>query len=184
MIELSLDGRTRSDIAEETGYTPEGVGLITKSPLFQAELARRRTSQLAQLDQERVERTRDAFEVLTDAATRAAQKQVELLDSADARIAQASAMDILDRAGFPKRKEVVGMKGMVQIQLSGEDLRRIQETTRTCFGKDFPFETEETETPSSAANGPHTVDSSGSAANGPPESAETPVVAENPAKGE
>ena len=122
-----------------------GVSIIVRSPIFQHELARRRAEQNDRVDRLEARRRVSAREVLDEASVQAAQKQVFLLDSENENLAQRSAMDILDRTGYPKISRSEGRHVVGDIVLTREDLERIQEASRACFGEDFPFEFEEEE---------------------------------------
>jgi len=121
IIKMCLCGITRNDIASTLKMSPEGVGLIINSPLFQDELARQREMQIRK-DSE--VRSNDALDILQNAAADAAQKHVNLLDSDDERVVQASANAILDRvlkgndAGKGLVKLDQGVVNMLQITIN------------------------------------------------------------------
>ena len=106
MIDLSLEGRTRKDIAEIVGMTPQNVYLVSESPLFQQELARRREKKDEHHDSDTLLALEEAKNILSRGASQAAQVHVDLLDSQSERVKQASASAILDRTGLaPQRQE-------------------------------------------------------------------------------
>jgi len=94
IMKLCLQGMTARDIATTMGMSVMGISLITNSPLFQDEIARRRENQ----DKNRAEIiNQDALSILESASVDAARKQVELLTSKSEKIALASSNSILDR---------------------------------------------------------------------------------------
>jgi hypothetical protein len=97
LLELLLSGYSKSQIASVLSLSLSAVCMITKSPLFQSELARRR----AQLEKQSVEdivcgRVK-AKELLDEAAYEAAQVEVDLMTSDDPNIRLRAADKILDR---------------------------------------------------------------------------------------
>lgn len=97
MVELALQGLPRNEIAKLMNRTPESVGMVINSPLFQAELARRRGEQTAKTDDVQVLGKAEAGRILEENAANAATRMVDLLGSSDEKIALQSAKDILDR---------------------------------------------------------------------------------------
>jgi hypothetical protein len=92
-----LAGLDRSAIAQQTGYTPEGVGRILSSPLFQAELARRRATQNKKVVEENVSNVTKAREKMEGLALKAVEVHEDVMNSAEATFAdkQRSADSIL-----------------------------------------------------------------------------------------
>jgi hypothetical protein len=97
MVDLSLAGLDRSQIAEKTGYTPEGVGRILSSPLFQAEVARKRAIQDKKVVGENVSFVTKAREKMESLAVKAVEVHETVMVSAEATFAdkQRSADSIL-----------------------------------------------------------------------------------------
>lgn len=102
MLDLALAGLNGKTIADRLDMSPQQVYTVINSPSFQHELAIRRSSISEQVDNTIVSETVDAMKVLKDNTVKAARTLVGQLDSEKEEIAQKSAMDILDRAGFPK----------------------------------------------------------------------------------
>lgn len=122
ILELTLHGLSRSQVAEEIGMSPEGVGLILKSPIFQSELSRQREELLGKTQEAAQVATEHsvarAQEILQGAASQAAEKHVTLLQSEDEAIAQRSANSILDRVlgkTSDSSNTIVVEKGAVQL---------------------------------------------------------------------
>jgi len=105
VMDLTLEGKTRGDIAEAVGMTPQNVYLVTNSPLFQQELARRREEREKHHDSDSMLMLEQAKDILANNSARAAEVHVGLLDSTSDRIKQASASAILDRVGLSPQKQ-------------------------------------------------------------------------------
>lgn len=101
IMELDLAGLGRKEIAAQVGMSEAGVGNILKSPIYQDEVARRRKDQFREETDAAVQEvrqgTRTAMQKLEDAADKAADTQIGLLDSDDESIQHRTAKDILDR---------------------------------------------------------------------------------------
>ena len=106
ILRLCLLGLTRKDISLAVKMSPEGVGLVINSPLFQDELSKRRQNQFQEDLNVRGEGDVEAINILQEAASSAARKHVSLLSSDNERVAQISANSILDR--------VLGSKGEIE----------------------------------------------------------------------
>lgn len=100
MIELALAGLDRTIIAQRLDMTPENVTLVMKSPLFQDELSRRRSSLNRSKDDLIASEHQSAASVIKEAALTAASEMTNLLQDTDARVRLAASKDILDRAGI------------------------------------------------------------------------------------
>ena len=152
IMDLLLLGKRQCDIAEEMGLSKYGVSIIARSPVFQDQLARRRVEHNARLDDREAARRLSAREFLDNAARDAAKKQISLLLSSNERVAQVSAMDILDRTGHPKVSRSEGRNVNAQIVIDEKVLERMQKVTRQCFGEDLDLgmlkENDETDTES------------------------------------
>lgn len=98
MLELRLAGLSNRAIAEMLGCSAQSVGIVVRSPLFQAEYNRR-------LDQQNTSAAieeRDAFasktrSILEQNAEKAANTQVDLMDSEDDSVRLRASGSILDR---------------------------------------------------------------------------------------
>jgi len=108
ILDLYLDGMPQVDIAKEVGMHQVNVGLVVRSPVFQNELAIRRS--LRERDEKEFRQTGlvQAKGVLEGAAFHAAETQVGLLESKDERVKLASSNSILDRV-FGDEKGPVGV---------------------------------------------------------------------------
>jgi len=98
MLELHLAGVSNKAIAETVGCTPQSVSIVIRSPMFKSELQRR----MADQTESHIAQEADAFAslartTLEQASERAAQTQVELLDSEDDSVKLRSSSSILDR---------------------------------------------------------------------------------------
>lgn len=97
IMDLHLSGLSHVQIAQEMGMTPQGVGLVVRSPQFQHEVARRRDQVERDVDQQRVSRVDEARAALEENSLAAATTLVGGLSSDDERIQHSSAKEILDR---------------------------------------------------------------------------------------
>ena len=158
ILELSLDGLPKREIATRLNLTPATVHNVTNSPVFRHEFAKRKTERNSRADAAENVRRLNAATVLEEAALGAAQTQVALLSSENEIIKQKSAMDILDRTGYPKVTKTENRSLGAQIVLTEGLLDRLNAANQTVFGEDFPtdvlMETEQT-------NGRETKRSSG-----------------------
>ena len=136
ILDLSLDGFSRTQIAELVGMSPTSVGLILRAPLFQEEYSRRKEAQDAQDGEDRSVHRIRARDTLESASQLAAQKHVELLDSQDESIQLRSAKEILDRAWG---KESEGKPSITvsadQINLLIETAQQVQEPEKEVIAK-------------------------------------------------
>ena len=99
MVELYLGGDSRSAIAGKLDCTPESVGMVCNSPLFQQEIARRRSVMESKADEAHALEVSDGRELLASKAKDAAQLHCDFVDDfdLDPRVRQASAEAILNR---------------------------------------------------------------------------------------
>jgi len=103
IVEMALAGATRNEIASAMGRTPESVGLIIRSPLFQHELARRRDEQQKVIDGEASGTINHARKTLAEATQSAAEKLISVMKTTpDARLQKDAAVEILKRTYDPK----------------------------------------------------------------------------------
>lgn len=136
IVELTLEGMSSKKIATEVGLTPQGVQVIQGSPVFQGELARRQESRVEAVVEETSAiraRRAGAKAILEEAAGDAAQTQVNLLESSDLSVRQRSAMDILDRTGFPKVTKAEVSSQSLTVSVSEVGLKRLMEATQEVF---------------------------------------------------
>jgi len=113
MVDLILAGLTNKEIAERLNCTPQNVSLVHKSPVVQAELARRRENIEKKTDSNLGVAIQDAEMILQKNAKDAAQVHVDLLKSEDESVQQRSANAILDRVGIHGRGQDSGGKTIV-----------------------------------------------------------------------
>ena len=99
MIAMTLAGHDNTTIAKTLGCTSRSVEIISQSPLFQAEVARRRkeSKEVETLGLDRNATLQKARMVLDGAAEKASQTLVQLLDSDDDAIRLRGADSLLDR---------------------------------------------------------------------------------------
>lgn len=123
IIELCLQGHPRSDIARLSGLTPQAITIITNSPKFQDELARRRDRVESKIDEVHALSTSEAKEILQQSSVEAARTHVELLSSQDERVKQKSASEILDRVGLGRE---TSDRGGSQVVLDADTINVLQ----------------------------------------------------------
>ena len=143
ILDLHLDGRTNVQIAQILEITPQSVSNIVKSPIAQGELARRRENYQTEKQTETIKLEVHAQDVLENASKIAAETQVNLLESVDEKIQQRSAMDILDRTGVCRKTKVETDARSVTINLTPDDLLRIQTAAIEAGQELISVETEE-----------------------------------------
>ncbi len=106
ILEMVYAGHTNKVIAETFNMHHDTISALTRSPLFQAELVRRRKedplSDMMGLDRDAV--LGKARSILEQAVGPAAYKMVELLETEDPSLQQRASKDILDRV-FGKADE-------------------------------------------------------------------------------
>lgn len=125
ILDLALQGLSRTQIASEMEMSPVGVGLILNSPKFQDELARRRTEIDKKSDEGLATNLANAKEILSNAAEDAAQVHVDLLNSEDDRVKQFSANQVLDRVGLARAEKGGGGDFNVAV-INAESLQVLQ----------------------------------------------------------
>jgi len=97
ILDLALEGLSKKDIAMAVGMTPQAISLITKSPLFQDQLERRRNHIERKTDEAIGATVVDARNHLQQHALEAAETQVSLLEAENESVRLHSATAILDR---------------------------------------------------------------------------------------
>lgn len=104
ILDMHLAGARRKDIATALNMTPEGVGLIIKSPLFQDELARRTKA----LETNASEAHRESLSAIAAAKSEAEEELVEMMRNQEnePRLRFDAIRDILDRNGVGRGQQV------------------------------------------------------------------------------
>jgi len=106
ILDMVMAGHSNEVIAKTIEVHRDTVGYITRSPLFQAELARRRkednTEEILGMDRDAI--IGKARSILEQSVEAAAEKHVELLDTEDPALQMRAASQILDRV-FGKAEE-------------------------------------------------------------------------------
>lgn len=117
MVDLVLAGLSTKEIAEECERTPQSISLVTNSPLFQDEVARRRKVQNVKHDEASSNVISRVKQILENNAEAAANVHVDLMtNSSDPRIKQSSANSILDRV-YPAKVDEGSKTPVVQINV-------------------------------------------------------------------
>jgi hypothetical protein len=131
ILELTLAGHDRKAIAQALEMSEPTITNVQRSPLFQAELVRRRRegegATVATLDREAA--LGRARSLLEEASVGAAEKMVELMEAEDTSLQHRAAADILDRAlGKSGQKESVPVVNITaeQVQLLNIALKESQ----------------------------------------------------------
>lgn len=115
ILDLHLAGLSHIDVAKEMKMTEQAIGMICRSPLFQDELARRRSGLDKKVDEASANTVSLAKKIMEEAAADAAQLHVELLMHEDPRVAQASANRILEET-FGGEKKVAASVVNINIE--------------------------------------------------------------------
>lgn len=101
ILDMVVAGHSHKTIAGALGMNPTSIGLITRSPVFQKELARRRSevegAQSDIMNEEIQAKLGKARSILEQNAVAAAQKHVELMEAEDQSLQFRAAGAILDR---------------------------------------------------------------------------------------
>jgi hypothetical protein len=133
IVELCLKGHTISQIAQLLDRSAVGVGLIVNSPLFQDELARRRSQKNKTNDETGSADLAEAERVLNQASVDAAKTLKQQLSLTDEKVRQTSAIAILQQT-FNRQKVQTnsGVTGVVVMSPAGLELlqRALSEDTK------------------------------------------------------
>ena len=97
IIDHVLEGWSAREIADKYDMERGSVSMLSRTPLFQEELARRRKQRESALDLAAHSERSAALEHLEKSALNAAQTQTNLLDDDDPRVRQKAASEILKR---------------------------------------------------------------------------------------
>lgn len=135
MIELELSGRSPSEIAEAFGTTANALQFVRKSPVYQAELSRRRQERQRVVDAAVIKGTAEAERLVQETAAEAAETLREVMRSSiDEKNRIVAAKDFLDRAGIghATREQLPSMHiNAQQVQLlvvALSEARKLRET--------------------------------------------------------
>jgi hypothetical protein len=124
ILRARLQGRSTKQICDECHVTAPTLRNLEASPLYQE-----RMKQLqATIDSKIVDRMAadPVLLKIKDAAERAADRNIELMESEDPRVAQGSVWDILDRSGYVK-KQRSEVEQSVRVFLPPESARALAE---------------------------------------------------------
>lgn len=129
ILDYSIAGLTRSQIAKELGMSFAQVGIIINSPSFQHQFAIRRQKTETTQDEQCATNIDEVKEVLQQSAKSAADKLISGITSTDEKIALKSAVEILDRTGYPKEQKMTGdASANTQILINAVDLTTLKES--------------------------------------------------------
>ncbi|MHA1962062.1 MAG: hypothetical protein ACW99U_17795 [Candidatus Thorarchaeota archaeon] len=122
ILDLMLAGLKNVEIAEVVGMTPQAIGIISRSPLFKAELNRRLKDRNGDAVEEEVtsivEKTRT---ILENSAEEAANTQVDLLGSEDHSVRLRASGSILDRVLGKAEGQETSIGTQVNVQINAKD---------------------------------------------------------------
>lgn len=104
ILDLHLAGLSHREVAQEMEMTEQAIGMICRSPLFQDELARRRSGLDRKVDEASASTVARAKQIMEEAAADAAQLHRDLMKHEDPRVAQASANRILEECFVGDKK--------------------------------------------------------------------------------
>ena len=128
ILDFYLAGLTTSQIADQLKMSPAQVTLVTKSPSFCHQAAMRRHNYEVMQDEHTVDKLDEVKAALAGNAKAAADKLIGGLDSASEKIQLKSAVEILDRTGYPKEQKLSGQEPITQVIINTIDLKILQES--------------------------------------------------------
>lgn len=152
MANLTLAGLTQQKIADIIGCSINTVSYIQRSPLFVAELNRRRKLDNGQAEKMEVEaHLGKVRSILQQNSELAAETQVDLLGSEDDSIRLRSAGSILDRVLGSKDSPSAGVS--VNVQISGDDTKLLIIALKESQHAQSDYSTADGSTAASSENG-------------------------------
>jgi len=129
IVDLFISGLKTSQIAAEANMTMAQIRNITNSPVFQAEVVRRRGQTEDLMNQasvrEHVDQTRKA---LDNATLNAAETLISNLNSENEAIQIKSAAEILDRTSYPRQQKIEQGSSVKVVVLDPSHVKIIKET--------------------------------------------------------
>lgn len=123
ILRLSLLGLSPREISKTIDMSTTSLSFIIKSPIFQAELSRRRSHIEGKEDDLIASGVSRARDLLEEASVDAATTQIELLADQDSRVKHSAARDILDRTLGKKGEESRG--GTVVLEIEAINLLKV-----------------------------------------------------------
>lgn len=133
ILELALAGNGPKEIAQAVEMNPVAVGLIMRAPIFQEALAKSRSkAENAQVEEQAVDSQR-ARTVLENGSVRAAQVQVDLLESSKETVRLQAADSVLDRVLGKSAPQVQG-----SVVINAETVQLLQLAISESFGGNKP----------------------------------------------
>lgn len=127
ILDLVLLGKTNQEIAQIQGLTKNYVASIVNSPTFQHELALRKTQQTDSRIESKEKIDKSVSEFLQSRAMAAAKSLSSGLKDANPTIRLKSAIELLDRSGYPKQT-IVQQTNTNVVVMDKETLDRIDNT--------------------------------------------------------
>lgn len=129
ILDFCVAGLTRKDIAAKLGMSAPQVGIVISSPSFQHQFALRRKEIEDTLTEHAATEIDEVKAVLQRNARTAADRLISGMDSGDEKIILKSAVEILDRTGYPKEQKVTsdGNTGP-QIFINTGDMNLLKES--------------------------------------------------------
>lgn len=122
IADLYLGGKSVDEIGAEMGLRPTTIRLLTRQPLFQDYVARRREQQRKSEDELKAGHLVLARQRIEEAAVQAVETQVSLLGSQDESIRLRSSAEILEMAfGGEAVKDLKSQQNQMNINVLGED---------------------------------------------------------------
>ena len=139
LIRAHLRGMSKAEICKEFRMAPTTLQRIMDTQLF-----RERVQHLSgQIDNRTVDSLASdpVRELLQGHAVEAARRNISLMNSEDERVQQASAWDILDRAGYTK-KQRSEVTSTTRVFVQEDSVRALGEALRECMPSDLLIVTE------------------------------------------
>lgn len=127
--DLALEGLKIKDIAEQLHMHRPHVSMIINSASFQHELSIRRSSVAEQVENNVASLDDEVASALKRSAKQAVDKIVDKMAHAeDEKLQVKSAIEILDRSGYPKSTRVEGQQVNIAIGISDDSAQLIADT--------------------------------------------------------
>ena len=135
IIRLDAAGTTDREICARTHVSPSTLKRLRLTPFYHEAMG----NVQQELDDRAINDISgdDVRKILAGAALDAAKLNVELMQSPDVRVAQASVWDILDRAGYPKTQRAE-TKMESKVVLDEDSARALGEALRECTVRKVP----------------------------------------------
>ena len=128
ILDMCVAGINPLEISKQLGMSARQISTIVNSPSFAHQFAVRRESVEKIQAENQSDEIDEVKRVLTESALDAANKLIGGLSSQDEKINLKSAVEILDRTGYPKEQKISGPEAATQVIINTKDLNILQES--------------------------------------------------------